>query len=550
MSIDLRDQIQRYAEHVESSQVAVSVAEIHTRLGDTDEVMVGFESSMRSRWVPRGPWPALAAALLALIVFGLLVWVLPGRESVEPAGTTLPSTETTQVEGPGSQGAVFYAPTTVPEGFALLDIRTTGLSRLLYVAETGETWLPSDGGIAIDDVSTMLSASGQALNVDDVLEAVPGSERVNVGGRPGAIFETQFHQDELTTPLIWVLGVDAQGGTFEVSAIGVTREEALAVASGVHRVPVGDFLDLGSNITWDVKIDFQSEGLSFEVPRDVADVADTLQVVLGSDLLWPRLSSAAQGTTVVTSDSGEIVDSDGQLIESNTADVFLVTSDENLDGILRTYLGAAELSPVQRDRRVDLYVAQVGVEEVLSEDPYIIQAAPGPEPRFDTSVLGSEISLVGAQSAGVVPSFILNGRDSDRAAATVDRPVIVAGTVRQPGDDQASSLTQLIWFTETGTICEGAGIGGSLGYSCGFEILSQFGVTSEMTGGPPNEGSVTYAVPLNASVVQILTDSDSFWQRPAAGFGLVPYGTTVDRPTTIVAYDADGNEIGRWESPS
>lgn len=550
MSFDLRDQIRRYAEHVEAGQVPVSVTEINARIGDTDEVMVGFESSKRSRWVPRGPWPALAAAVLALVVFGLLVWVLPGRESVEPADSTVPSTETTLSTFVPGFSAASYSPTTVPNGFALFDIRTIVGSRLLYLAQTGDIWLPTDGGFAVDDVSTMLGSPGQALNIDDVLEAAPGSERVTVGGRPGAILETQLSQDDVTTSLIWVLGVDERGGVFEVSATGMGRDEVLAVADGVIRVPVEDFVDLGSEITWDVKIDFVSEGLSFQIPSDVVDVADTLRVAVGSDILWPRLSNAGQGTTVVTSDSGEVVDTGGQPIESYTAEVFLETSDENMDEILSTYLGAAELSPEQRNRRVDSYLAQVGVEQILSEDPYIIQAASGPEPRFDTSVLGAEIPLVPTQFASVVPSFILNGRDNDRAAATVDRPVVVVGTVGQPGTDQTSSLTQMIWFTETGTICEGAGIDGSLGYGCGFEILSQFGITGESTGGPSNDGAVTYAVSLNASVVQILTASDTFWQRPVAGYGLVPYGTTVDRPTTIVAYDVDGNEIGRWENPS
>jgi hypothetical protein len=28
------------------------------------------------------------------------------------------------------------------------------------------------------------------------------------------------------------------------------------------------------------------------------------------------------------------------------------------------------------------------------------------------------------------------------------------------------------------------------------------------------------------------------------GYGVISFGDTVDRPTTIVAYDADGNEVG------
>jgi hypothetical protein len=47
-------------------------------------------------------------------------------------------------------------------------------------------------------------------------------------------------------------------------------------------------------------------------------------------------------------------------------------------------------------------------------------------------------------------------------------------------------------------------------------------------------------------VVQIVTPSQSYWQRPLGGYGVVPFGDTVDRPTSIVAYDAEHNELGSW----
>ena len=50
-----------------------------------------------------------------------------------------------------------------------------------------------------------------------------------------------------------VLVADGVGGFFEVTAVGMSRDEVLAVADGVQRVSVEDFLDLGSEVSWDLQ---------------------------------------------------------------------------------------------------------------------------------------------------------------------------------------------------------------------------------------------------------------------------------------------------------
>jgi hypothetical protein len=130
-----------------------------------------------------------------------------------------------------------------------------------------------------------------------------------------------------------------------------------------------------------------------------------------------------------------------------------------------------------------------------------------------------------------------------RPAATEDLPVVVIGSVVQP-DSDAPSVAGLLWFTDTGTPCLSAGDAESMGSGCGFELQTQFGVGGESNMGTYNH--VHYEVPLDTAVVQIVTATQDYWQRPIAGFGLVTFGDTVGRPTTIIAYDAEGNEIGRW----
>jgi hypothetical protein len=90
------------------------------------------------------------------------------------------------------------------------------------------------------------------------------------------------------------------------------------------------------------------------------------------------------------------------------------------------------------------------------------------------------------------------------------------GTTRQP-DSDGSEVTALVWFTGTGITCEGTGSDEGVGSACGFEILSHFGLgegsTTESEGHDLISGDANYVVPLETSVVQIITESQTYWQR-------------------------------------
>lgn len=542
MSTDLQTQIRHLARHVESSQVPVTVDEVRLLVEGRDdtEPLVGPGPRVRGVDLPRSPWPAVVAAVVVLLLFGVFAWVFPG-DSVPPADTAPPPFE----RDPG-----YYATSEVPVGFVLQDMNTLGVSRVLFLREFEDTWIPSDGGFTITGVFGR--PAGLSQDPDDylgeTLEAVPGSTRIEVAGRSGVLFETEFSQDGLTAPIIWVLGMDGEGGVFEVAAVGMRREEVLAVADGVHRVSVDDFLSLGSQITWDVRIDVQQDGFAYSPPSRVTDLADEVDVALGVDLLLSRLAGAGQEGTVITTEDGEIVESFGRAIRSTSADLYLEVPDGGEDAILSAYPGSAELAPQRRDARVDRYVEQVQVGSVLSEDPYVIQAAPSPEPRFDTSELGDELPLVPATSIDVLPDFMFSGPPADRAAATPARPVIIIGTAHQPAS-ASPPVTVLVWFTETGVTCEGTASDDGMGSGCGFEIMSRFGLGGPSTleeDGVLISGEVIYTVPVETSVVQIVTASRSYWQRPTGGYGVVSFGDTIEQPTVIVAFDVDGNEIGEW----
>lgn len=547
MSNDLKRQIREYATLVEDGQDPVTVEEVRLRLDRRDETepVVGLGPSVESRLPMRRPWPAVVAAVVVLIIFGVFVFVFPGDSP--PPADTLPD--------PADRETGYYVPADVPEGFVLQDVDTLGESELLYLREFDDTWIPSDGGFAVYGIhgSPFGLPEDPDGYLDGTLDAVPGSVEIDVDGRRGIFFETEFTQDGLAAPLVWVLGTDDQGGIFEIVAVGMNRGEVLAVAEGVDRISGEDVLELGSQITWDVRIDVVHSGFNYSPPGRVTDLADDVEVAVGVDLLASRLAHAGQETTVITTDDGEIVESFGQAIRSASADLYLAVPQDGLDDVLEAYPGSAELAPHQSEARVERYIDRLEVSSVVSEDPYVVQAAPGSEPRFDTSELGEELPLVPATSGDVLPRSMFDGPNPDRPAATQDRPVVVIGTVDQPGSDWPP-VTALVWFTVSGVTCEGTTSDGGVGSGCGFEIGSRFGIgggsTTSDEDGELVSADVSYVVPLETSVVQILTASQSYWQQPVGGYGVIPYGDTVEQPRSIVAYDADGNEIGSWSMGS
>jgi hypothetical protein len=330
-----------------------------------------------------------------------------------------------------------------------------------------------------------------------------------------------------------------------VSAVGMTVEEVLGVADGVRRITVGEYVEVGSQIDWDVwTSEVIVDGFRFEPPSEVVELSEELEVAIGLDPLWSRLAHAGQDdTTVVTTDSGQIVESGGEPIQAMTADMFLVI-EEGTEGDVLAARPDSVLSPTLHEEWIDRYVEAVRGGEVLSEDPYVMQAVEGPEPMFDPNTLGEELSLETPGSIDVLPeAFFADELMGAPPAATELLPILVIGTVVQPNSD-TPPVTGLVWFTDLGMRCVSVGVAESMGSGCGNQPQTKFGVGGESNMGRNNH--IDFEVPLGTSVVQIVTPSQNYWQRPVAGHGLVVFGATVRRPITIIAYDADRNEIGRW----
>lgn len=256
---------------------------------------------------------------------------------------------------------------------------------------------------------------------------------------------------------------------------------------------------------------------------------------------------------MITTEDGSVVQSEEGPRGSRSVELYLEAGDLDARSVaseLEDRFAGPTFSSQVIESLTDEYIQEIRRGAVVSEDPYVIQAPSGPEPRFDPSELGEELPLEPAGSSDVIPETLFRG--TPVPLATEDRPVIVAGTARQPGSD-AEPVTALLWFTDVPGVNHGLAVGEGLGYGGGSYPLDRYGIGvrggTRTEGSSDVEGRMLYSVPLETSVVQIVTGSDSYWQRPAGGYGVISYGDTIDEPTTIIAFDADGDRIGEWEVP-
>lgn len=550
MSNDLKTQVREYARLVEADDEPVTVDEVRDRLDRRDETIVSPRRVGRTGILSRGAWPAVVAAAVVLILFGALVWLFPS-DSPPPADS---------FPDPIDRELGYYTTSAVPDGYVLQDMEVLafGGNRILYLNDVGARWTPGDGGLLISLPFPFAGALPEDPNelLDGIVESVAGSSRVVVGGRSGVVSETVYDDGPVTTSLVRLAVVDEQGGVFEITATGMSQQDILAVAEGVERVPVHEFMGLVSDLDWDLKVPDTHTAFEYEVPRLIEGLANDVDVVLGSDV-FSRSSLARsldEDSPVITTDDGSIVEPEEGPEVSGGATLYLEVPDDEVESALRALEHEnARPSPQVRDRFIDGYLGEIRGDGVISEDPLAIQAPFGPAPQFDTEDLGDELPLMPATSLDVLPEWAVEG-DVVREAlpSTEDRPIIVIGTARQPGSD-LEPVTVVLWFSEMPGVNIGLATGEGMSTGGGSYPLARYGIggqsTTQTEGSPDVFGEFSYSVPLETSVVQIVTETGSYWQRPAGGYGAISWGDTIDRPTSIIAFDASGDELGQWEVP-
>ncbi|MEX2251185.1 MAG: hypothetical protein WD895_03835 [Acidimicrobiia bacterium] len=206
-------------------------------------------------------------------------------------------------------------------------------------------------------------------------------------------------------------------------------------------------------------------------------------------------------------------------------------------------------SPVIAAGMADAYFEWAAQDAtVLGEDPLVLQPSAGPEPRFDTSSLGTEIVLIPAATADDIPSNFWNRSEPpeglDDYALSASRPVLHIGYLAE------IDSRLVVYGTDPSGRCTAVVDPGGSGGGCGgFDSYSH---GAQGFGGI--EGEVGYAnvdVPRDSAVVTMTIDGGApMWQRPVAGFAMFPALVATGLPFIAEAYDASGTIIGHWESLS
>lgn len=214
-----------------------------------------------------------------------------------------------------------------------------------------------------------------------------------------------------------------------------------------------------------------------------------------------------------------------------------------LDGVRVTY--SEEIAAIEADAFFDFAVSDA---VVLGGDPLILQPPPGPEPEFDLSGLGVELSMIPAQSADEIAETFLAHAQAPRMeehALDPDRPVIHIGYLEE------IDTRLIVYGTISNGYCAWVGTATGAGSSCGQFDMYPFGVVMVGSGSGGNDGDVSVRVPKGTSIVTLSIDgNEPQWQRPRAGWALFPMTVREPAQFTVEAYAADGSLIGHWDQSS
>lgn len=181
---------------------------------------------------------------------------------------------------------------------------------------------------------------------------------------------------------------------------------------------------------------------------------------------------------------------------------------------------------------------------VLLENPLVVRGTDGPEPRFDTSDLGQEVSLADpvnvADTVGRVAGNLLSPEDE------VIRYVITGATESGATAglvETSSGLHWCLWVvpaTETRPTCTGS-------RSSDTNPVFNF---NPLTDGSWQRGTLAWGpLPPDTSVVAITYGDQSYWQRPIGGIALFDIANHGQDQVVLTGYAPDGNIIDTLTGP-
>jgi hypothetical protein len=225
---------------------------------------------------------------------------------------------------------------------------------------------------------------------------------------------------------------------------------------------------------------------------------------------------------------------------------------EDIAAVVAQIPGTGEIvySPAVEEAVTEAFFdAALSTARVIHDDPRVHQPAFGPEPRFDTTELGTEVPLIPATAdVGLSPEEL---RDIDERlpGTSLESSASLRGPILHIGALEDGSRLILTFDGGSGYIERT--FGADRWWSGGAGTLGSY-FYGEVGSGGSSDGPtyVRIRVPFATSVVVLTTDGGvQLWQRPIAGHALIPVDSPAgQRPTgTVTALGANGETIGQWQ---
>ena len=509
-----------------------------------------------------GPGMAFVVFAAVVVMIGAVALIRPRGGSTPPL-TDLPGLEA-DIEGPALD-SVFALPAFLPEGFEPVIVRRGWLDGSMTLVFHGE----ADRELSI---ATTLPhppdfASDAAILADRLDAAYPTLSIVETTVRGRTAFLIDGGDPATDGWTVSVVVIEGPQLISRVLGVGVSATDVLSVARSLAPLSADEFrLWASTAIDWHLNV-----GGAVADPDTFVESIESLDGVVDVKMLPGRRFGSDPSLVIQYDDTDQMptttmpadpnASTTTTLTEPRRVQLFLTLQDpsqaEYVAAVAAQIPGTAEIvySPAVEEAVTEAFFdAVLSTARVIHDDPRVHQPAVGPEPRFDTTELGTEVPLIPATTdVGLSPEDL---RDIDRLL-TVERLV-------EPSSAESSgSLRGPI--LHIGALEDGSRLiltfdGGSDyferifragGWSGGGGTLGSY-FYGEVGSGGSSDGPtyVRIRVPLETSVVVLGTDGGvQLWQRPIAGHALIPVDSPAgQRPTgTVTALGPSGETIGRWQ---
>jgi hypothetical protein len=197
--------------------------------------------------------------------------------------------------------------------------------------------------------------------------------------------------------------------------------------------------------------------------------------------------------------------------------------------------------------RNELYVADG--ERLISAEPLVVLGAEAPEPEFNTSDLGDDVTLTPITDIATILGLAEQAADGEITRVTVvgETPEGIDALVvhsEQDDPDFGRIQTRCV-ITEVGASCDGTQIENVVDQPGGLlppEPGRTHGYSVDSIGG---RGDLAWEVPGETSVVMLSINGETRWQRPIANVAIFITNFRDGDRFELTAFDVQGNVLDR-----